>query len=269
MAKPSGGKLYVVLRTVGELLITVGIVVLLFVVYTLYVTDLVAARKQREAEAELEKSWQLPPAERIKPVRGKPFARLHITRPGDDLRFAITEGVGKAELDVGPGHYPTSALPGEPGNFAVAGHRIGKGAPFNDLDQLAACDAVIVETAQNYFVYRVMPMADQVPNWDRNKRRDPRCAKVPSPQDGQNGEYRQTVGRRIVTPDRGDAVAPVPYRPDAALPIAQQASLLTLTTCHPEFGNSHRMIIHAVLVQQIAKKAVADHRTLLEQIGEN
>ncbi|WP_273409124.1 sortase domain-bontaining protein [Corynebacterium ureicelerivorans] len=57
-----------------------------------------------------------------------------------------------------PGHYPVTQLPGQDGNFAVAGHRVGKGAPFNDLGALEACDAVVVETKQEWVTYRVLPM---------------------------------------------------------------------------------------------------------------
>jgi sortase A len=273
VAKPSAGRLYVVLRTLGELLITLGIVVLLFVVYTLYVTDIVAARKQREVNADLDQSWgqqEQRPQSRPKPVRGKAFVRLYIPRFGEDYRFAVIEGVGPAELDVGPGHYPGTALPGEPGNFAVAGHRIGKGAPFNRLDELAACDPIIVETRADFFVYRVMPMPDQVSGWRQTRQESPRCAKVPALRQELGGEvpYAQTVGRKLVTPDRGDAVAPVPYRSDSRLPIAEQATLLTLTTCHPEYGNSQRMIIHAALTDQVAKRGKLGYRALLEWIRE-
>lgn len=269
MAKSSAGKLYLVLRTFGELLITLGIVVLLFVVYTLYVTDIVAAQKQDEANTELDKSWGEPaqqPQSRLKPKPGKPFLRLYIPSLGTDYRYAVIEGVGSAELAVGPGHYPTSALPGEPGNFAVAGHRIGKGAPFNDLDKLNSCDAVIVETPREFFVYRVMPMREQINGWSQTKTANPKCERVPSLRD--KPDYGETVGRRLVTPDRGDAVAPIPYRPASQLPTAERASLLTLTTCHPEYGNSQRMIIHAVLTDEIAKRGTGGYDTLLRQIGE-
>lgn len=270
MAKPSAGRLYLVLRTIGELLVTLGIVVLLFVVYTLYVTDIVAARKQREANTELDRTWSAPPQQpertKRKPAAGKPFTRLYIPRFGPDYRFAVAEGVGQVELDTGPGHYPGSALPGEPGNFAVAGHRIGKGAPFNDLDQLVACDPIVVETAEDFLVYRVLPMADQIDGWEDTRGTDSRCARVPSLRSVP--DYRELAGRRIVTPDRGDAVAPVPYRPESRLPIAEQKSLLTLTTCHPEYGNSERMIIHAVLTDQIGKRGHGGYRTLLRQLGE-
>ncbi len=62
-------------------------------------------------------------------------------------RFTIVEGTEpRRQLEKGPGHYRGTALPGQVGNFAVAGHRVGKGEPFLNLDQLRAGDAVIVET---------------------------------------------------------------------------------------------------------------------------
>lgn len=274
--------LVVIVRTFGELMITFGIVVLLFVVYTLYVTDIVAAKKQDQVNDKLEQSWagpvtqqsvkpNKPPKRPVKPQEGAGFARIYVPSFGTDFQFVIVEGVGQDELAVGPGHYPDTALPGQPGNVGIAGHRIGKGAPFNDLDKLNSCDAIVLETETDFFVYRVMPMPGEVSNWHTVKQRDPRCARVPSlrqPNQPQGGPYNQTVGRRIVTPDRGDAVAPVPYRPDNPLPKAQQASLVTLTTCHPEYGNSERMIIHGALVNQVPKQQAGSYQALLGLIGE-
>ena len=70
--------------------------------------------------------------------------------------FTIQRGVDSATLEVGPGHYKQTAMPGEQGNFAVAGHRVGKGAPFNDMDLLSSCDAVVIETIDSFYVYRVL-----------------------------------------------------------------------------------------------------------------
>jgi len=67
-------------------------------------------------------------------------------------------------------------LPGEQGNFAVAGHRVSKGSPFNDLGLLNSCDAVVVETQDDWFVYRVLPMAEQESTWAATPR--PHCAGV-------------------------------------------------------------------------------------------
>lgn len=268
------GALAIVVRTFGELLITVGIVILLFVVYTLYVTDLINTQKQGDANDTLERSWADPvavqPAPPVTPELGTGFTRLYIPHFGTDYNFVVVEGVGQSQLAVGPGHYPGTALPGQPGNVGIAGHRIGTGAPFNDLDKLNSCDAVILETETDFFVYRVMPMAGQVAGWDRIRQQDPRCARVPSlrgPGEPGGGPYGRTVGRRIVTPDRVDAVAPVPYRPDDPLPKAEQVALVTLTTCNPEYGNSHRLIVHGVLVRQVPKQQAPDYQALLSRIG--
>lgn len=266
-----GGTSYVVIRTIGELLITAGLVILLFVFYTLYVTNWTSARKQDDAAVALEEGWSQQRQVRIAPIEGEAFARLYIPSFGADYQFAVVEGVSGPDLEIGPGHYPNTALPGEPGNFGVAGHRVGKGAPFNDLDLLNACDAIVVETASDFFVYRVLPMDDQLAEWHARQRENPRCAKVPSlraANQAGGGPYGETVGRRIVTPDRGDAVAAVPYRPNDPLAKADQASLLTLTTCHPQFSDRERMIIHAVLTNQQSKSEGGSYQDLLTKIGE-
>lgn len=271
--RPPRASLGVVLvRTLGELLITAGIVVLLFVVYVLYVTDWETARAQDKRNTQLDQIWRTDPGPKPDVAEGEAFLRLYIPSIGKDYRYTIQKGVGAESLKLGPGHYTESALPGEPGNFGVAGHRIGRGAPFNDLDKLHSCDAIIVETGSAFYIYRVLPMREELDRWKTEQTYNHRCANVPTLRDPAKpggGPYSETVGRRIVTPDRGDAVAPVPYKPGERLPKAQQAALITLTTCHPEYGNSERMIIHGVLAGQVAKSSgVADYDALLRQIGE-
>src|SRR4029453_2354830 len=63
------------------------------------------------------------------------------------------EGVAPQNIRYAPGHYPNTALPGEVGNFSVAGHR--SPAIFWDLDQMRSGDAVVVETRTMFYVYRV------------------------------------------------------------------------------------------------------------------
>ena len=77
-------------------------------------------------------------------------AQLAFRRPGDE-RPPVTDGVlyvgtdvTQAALAAGPGHYPSTSLPGRAGNFAVAGHRTGWGSPFLELDELKAGDEVLV-----------------------------------------------------------------------------------------------------------------------------
>ncbi|MBJ7451709.1 MAG: class E sortase [Blastococcus sp.] len=136
-----------------ELVLTAGALVLLFVVYQAYVTDWFADQRQDQVAEDLRDEWQDgPPAE---PALGEAFLFLHIPRFGDDWNRAVLEGVDPDELSTGPGHYPDSALPGEIGNFALAGHRVGLGSPFLDNDKLGPGDPVVVETADTWFVYRV------------------------------------------------------------------------------------------------------------------
>lgn len=244
-------------RTMGEVFITFGVVILLFVVYELYVTNLFSAAKQADASAALEQRWAEPQRQlHVDPTLGKAFARIYIPSFGVDYDFTIQQGVGAEALSIGPGHYVDSAMPGEPGNFAVAGHRVGKGAPFNDLDLLESCDAIVIETATDFFVYRVLPMRDETAGWKTGQSRRPECGKVSTLRDPAlpaGGPYGKTYGRKIVDPGLGSAVAAVPYRPHSTLPKSDQAALLTLTTCHPQFSAAQRMIIHAVLVQQFKK----------------
>ena len=240
-------------KVAAELLLTAGMVVLLFVVYEVWITDLISAGKQADATAALDQEWNDATVgdgrtEHVSPADGRGIAKLYIPALGEDYKFTIIEGVTEADLAIGPGHYPDSQLPGQPGNFAVAGHRVGKGAPFNDVDLLEPCDAIVVETQSDWFVYRLLPLDDQGNDWASN----PLCS-------GQNGEqkvsrltgsYAKTTGRTIVDPSQSDVVNAVPDEPDSAVPAADRKPLLTLTTCHPKFSNRQRMILHAVLVKQ-------------------
>jgi sortase (surface protein transpeptidase) len=268
---PPLGKGTVALRTFGELLITAGLVVLLFVVYELYVTDLFSARKQADASRVLDDQWAKDRQLHPEIVDGKAFARLYIPSFGADYHFTIQEGVGESALAIGPGHYKGTAMPGEPGNFGVAGHRVGKGAPFNDLDQLSSCDAIVIETQASFFVYRVLPHDDEIAGWATGKGKNPKCAGVSTlrdPNAADGGPYGVTSGRKVVLPTRGDAVNPVPYMPVDILPVASQAALLTLTTCHPQFSARERLIVHSVLVKQWRKSPGSTYQDLLKQIGE-
>ncbi|MFC6088373.1 class E sortase [Saccharothrix lopnurensis] len=242
-------------RAFGETLITLGLVILLFVVYEVYVTDLISAGKQDNATQALDDQWNANTVEAPDQRReakydlldGQAFAKLYIPVFGPDYKFSVVEGTTDKDLEIGPGHYKDTALPGEPGNFSVAGHRVGKGAPFNDLDLLSSCDAIVVETQTQWFVYRVLPMTDELGAW-AGRQVDPKCQKV-SPL---GAPYDKTFGQEIVLPTQGEVIAPVPYF-EGELPAAQQASLMTLTTCHPRFSDKQRLIVHAVLADSYPK----------------
>ncbi len=263
LAPAADGPLRKSVRTLGELLVTAGLVMLLFVVYEVYVTDWMSAGKQDEATSALDNEWATVDNDNGQErtahynlADGQGFAKLYIPGFGTDYQFTIVEGTTDRDLEIGPGHYKGTALPGEPGNFAVAGHRVGKGSPFNDLDMLNSCDAVVIETRSDWFVYRVLPKADEEADWASGKgSTDPRCAQVKPLKDASapnGGPYARTVGQEIVSPSQGEVIEPVPYY-SGQLPAGQQVSLLTLTTCHPRFSNRQRLIIHGVLVKQWQK----------------
>lgn len=251
-------------RSFGELMITAGLVILLFVVYEVYVTDLISAGKQSEATTALDDQWNesntvapVDPQRQVQYdlIEGKAFAKMYIPVFGPDYHFSIVEGTTDKHLEVGPGHYVGTALPGNPGNFAVAGHRVGKGAPFNDLDLLSSCDAIVVETQTTWVVYRMLPTSGEEAGWAEGKAKNPKCAKVAPLKDSSNSAgspYAKTVGQEIVTPQQGEVISPVPHF-SGELPVAEQAALMTLTTCHPRFSDRQRLIVHAVLTMSYPK----------------
>jgi sortase A len=68
---------------------------------------------------------------------------------------SMFEGITLTTLDLGPGHWPGTAMPGQLGNVVIAGHRVSHDKPFRHLEQLEAGDDVILTTADGRFVYKV------------------------------------------------------------------------------------------------------------------
>ncbi len=124
------------IQTTGEILITFGVVILLFVLYQLVWTDVVAERAMNREIVQLHQQWQQPqPAASapLTPKVGEAFAIVHIPRLGNGYAKPILEGTDLTELDEGVGHYVGTAMPGGAGNFALAGHRKTHGEPFRHL----------------------------------------------------------------------------------------------------------------------------------------
>jgi sortase A len=84
---------------------------------------------------------------------GEGFARIRIPAIGVD--YAVVEGTDEGPLQRGPGHYPSTGLPGQRRTTAIAGHRTTYLAPFRELDELEGGDEVIVETPYADFIYLV------------------------------------------------------------------------------------------------------------------
>jgi sortase A len=229
------------LRGTGQTLITAGVVVLLFVVYELWVTNILAEQKQHKVHTALEKEWAngddplvtgklaLPGGKQRTIPTGTGIANIYIPRLGADYHFTIVEGTDDASLERGPGHYVDTALPGQVGNFAVAGHRVGKGEPFLNLDHLSPGDSIVIETKSTWYVYRVK---GNVQTGDLNDK-------------GSDG----IPGREIVSPSDADVIAPVPDHPG----VTPTEKMITLTTCHPKFTASERMILHGTLSRAVPR----------------
>ncbi|MFI6129838.1 class E sortase [Micromonospora sp. NPDC051141] len=205
----TGSRLRTAVRGAGELLITFGLVVLLFAGYEIWGKSVIVDAHQNDLTGQLAQEWAADPTvgptpgpstKPKPPAEGKPVAGLYI--PKLDKHWVVVEGVTPDDIRYAPGHYPDSAMPGEVGNFSVAGHRIR--STFWRLDELSSGDAIVVETKGEWLVYRV---------------------------------YQQ----RIVKPSQVEVVAPVPGKPGSRA----TEKLLTLTTCNPKFDNYQRLIIHA------------------------
>jgi sortase A len=234
-----GDRVRLAMRGIGQTLITGGLVVLLFVFYEVYVTTWFTHREQTKLRTNLSHVWAdgqdplaLPNGQIAQLDAGKGIANIYIPRLGRDFAWTIVEGTNAADLDKGPGHYSGTALPGALGNFAVAGHRVGKGEPFLNLDHLKPGDAVIIQTATKWFVYKVLG--------------DPATGNL-SAETAVAGPNQKIPGRKIISPTDGSVLEPVPDYPG----VTPVEDLLTLTTCHPKFTAAKRMIVFGSLDAQM------------------
>lgn len=206
---------------VGDLLVTAGLVLLLFVAWQLWWTDVTANREQQHTISTLTRQFEAatpadpgtvedpsaPATETPSPVRfGSAFAILRIPRFGADYARPVLEGTSHDVLQGGVGHYVGTAQPGAVGNFALAGHRTTYGRPFHDIDTLRTGDRIVVETKTAYSVYVVK---------------------------------RHT----IVAPTAVEVVAPVPQHPGAT----PTERWLTMTACHPKYSAAQRYVVFAEL----------------------
>ena len=230
-----------VLGAMGRTLISVGALLLLFVVYQLWGTGLHEARAQNSLSDEFEEllatqstttaptttlstttapttvvettaptTTVAPQPEEVLAAFRSGSAVARIRAPKIGLDKIVVEGVEVDDLRKGPGHYRSTPMPGQRGNAAIAGHRTTYGAPFNRIDELVPGDDIVVATPQGEFTYKVAPHTND---------------------DG------SVTGHLIVRPndvwvldDAGD-------------------NRLTLTACHPKYSASQRIVVQAVLVE--------------------
>ncbi|MFI5756028.1 class E sortase [Streptomyces sp. NPDC051569] len=201
-------------RAVGELFITFGVLMLLFVTYQLWWTNVAAGQYAGQETDKIQDGWakgRQPDA--FEPGQG--FAIMHI--PKLDVVVPIAEGISKAKvLDHGMvGHYSEgslkTAMPSDKlGNFAVAGHRNTHGEPFRYVNQLQPGDQVIVETQDAYYTYDMTKTLPQT------------------------------------SPSNVSVIDPVP----AGSGFTKPGRYITLTTCTPEFTSTYRMIVWGKMVDE-------------------
>jgi sortase A len=162
--RTAGDVVRALVRGIGQTLITFGIVVLLFCFYELKITNLYTAQEQNRLEDDLAQAWAVSPPRSVPGANpsgppaveiGTGLAVLRIPAIDDDFSKVVVNGVGVEELKRGPGHYPGTALPGEVGNVVLSGHRTTYGAPFERFDELTPGAAVVLETRDTWFTYRV------------------------------------------------------------------------------------------------------------------
>lgn len=152
------------LRAAGWGFIGMGCFVLYFLVYQLVGTDLITNREQNDLRQKLALEWSAPAPPSKKsgasalpvpatPALGHALAVIQI--PKIDLKKVVVQGADPAELALGPGHIPSTVMPGQPGTFAVSGHRTTHGRPFYRLNELAKGDTITIVTRYAIYTYKV------------------------------------------------------------------------------------------------------------------
>jgi sortase A len=144
-----------VLRFVASVMMVSGALLITDAAITLLWQEPVSAFVADRQQAKLRDALFDPPARvlRREPLQGDAIARIEI--PSIGVSEYVVEGTDTGDLRKGPGHYPRTPLPGDPGTTAIAGHRTTYGAPFRNIDDLRRGQRIFVDMPDGRFVYRV------------------------------------------------------------------------------------------------------------------
>ncbi|MFF5701716.1 class E sortase [Streptomyces sp. NPDC012794] len=207
------------LSLLGELLITGGLVLGLFVAYSLWWTNVLADRQASARGDEIRQRWQSPAPSASAPARpgalntedGIGFLHVPAMKNGEVL---VKEGTAPDVLNDGVAGYYTepvkSGLPWDAeGNFALAAHRDGHGAKFHNIDKVKNGDSIVFETKDTWYVYKVFAEL------------------------AQTSKYNTGV------------INPVPKESGKTSP----GRYITLTTCTPVYTSKYRYIVWGELVR--------------------
>lgn len=213
-ARPRGA-LALTVSVIGELMITAGVVMALFVVYSLWWTNVVANREADRKAEKVRDHWAQDrgpdgPGD-VNLKEGIGFLRVPSMKDDDIL---VTRGTATSELNHGTAGYYTkpvkSALPwDQSGNFALAAHRDGHGAKFHDIDKIDKGDPIVFETKNTWYIYKVYKTLPKTSKYNVDVLRE--IPKVSG---------KTEAGRYI-----------------------------TLTTCTPVYTSKHRYIVWGELVR--------------------
>ncbi len=162
--KNIGGKAFVALIVLGFVLFMTGIWFGFLSGYLNAASDTKQAQQLFASPTPTLIKSTLPPA--LEPLvqgvpkRGQHFAIMRIPSLGSDWTRTISEGTTQGILDgLGIGHYLRTEFPGEPGNFAVAGHSGNRWTPFAKYQKIKIGDEIQVETFDTNFTYKVVEIA--------------------------------------------------------------------------------------------------------------
>jgi len=221
---------------VGELLLTAGVVVLLFLGWQLWWNDAILAASQTASAHQLSAQWDesastspstpastpaptpsasaepAAPADfgdplvAAEPDHADVIGNLYVPRYGDSYVRTIAEGTTGDILNstrLGLGHYDGTQMPGAVGNFAIAAHRSAYGGGMHLINEFRLGDPIVVETADGWYTYRFT-----------------------------NLEY--------VDPTEVGVLAPVPQEPG----VTATDRTITLTSCNPLYSTAERIIAY-------------------------
>ncbi|MBA8814442.1 class E sortase [Frigoribacterium faeni] len=208
----------------GELLITAGVLVLLFIGWQQWFNDLVVAGEHRDQASSLSERFEQSAGPAVEPdadgsfgdppvgeapAEAEEFANFYVPRFGADYAVPIGGGTSTVRTlnSVGIGHYDDTQMPGEVGNFGLAAHRTTYGAPFNAIADLREGDKMYVQTRDGWYTYSF-----------------------------RNLQYVQA--------SQVSVLQPVPDAPDVS--AASGERLITLTSCNPMFTAQERIVAYGV-----------------------
>ena len=150
-----------------------GAIILLFVAWQLWGTAITQhhaentlehqfAAQVHHAPVKAAPGFTLTPATTSIPDPPQGTVMAHLQIPKISLDQYVVSGTAEADLAKGPGHYLGTAMPGQAGNVAIAGHRTTHGAPFNRLAELAIGDPIYLTTSSGQtltYIVSAVPVA--------------------------------------------------------------------------------------------------------------